>query len=490
MHTNTRQALEAFQFLAARLGPQRLEAQADGYRESTDGDPADDPKDGSRWVATSVTGPVHVDHDVEAAASQAPLSGIIWGAGDHNLSLGGTPTAVRVPPESIAPTFEALRDAVAAGDVTLGFDHPAPDSVAAQTGIVDIGTADGVALSADGQFIVLTDSTLTNDQAQAAADDGRFDGLDWSVVADVAVRRDDAGDPVVEDGRVVIDATRIRRIDAVDTGAVDAASIVRDHAALPDLADQSAVVRQVAASTDPDFPEAAVALRASAAALSDHMTQTFDPDVDDDVPDAVREQLEAAASIIDDQTERLEAAEAKADGFITLLTAHGLDADDFDTPADAAQAIIDEQTTDIREDIARLEASLATYDTTDDTVDDRVDDLAGTSPDDLRNLLNARKADAYDRDQKAASKGRAITAGDTQGRTSPIGGDGAGGSADADDVALGAMDGEDRIQAAATGQSPAEYVKARYGLEASAYDASDSLHNDIRAALRGDEGGD
>lgn len=417
------------------------------------------------------------------------LTGIIWGAGDHNLSLNGEPTPVRVPEETIHPTFEALREDVDAGGVTLGFDHPDPDSVAAQTGIVDIGTADDVSLSVDGQHIVLTDSTLTNDQAATAAEQGDFDGMDWSVVADVAVKRNGDGDPVVEDGRVVIDATRIRRIDAVDTGAVDAASIERDAAALPDLADAVQAIQEAAANAPTiDTTDVVQAFQPSVTALADTpiMNTDFDPDVDIDVPDAVQEQLNAAADIIDDQGDRLETAQARADGFDRLLTAHGLDEDDFDSAADAAQAVIDEQTEDLRADIAELEADLAAYDVDDNGVDDRADDLAGGDPAELRNMLNARKAEAFDREQKRQSKGRAAARGDGVGRANFSGGDGADGDADADDVALSAMDGRDRIQAQANGESPSEYVQNEYGLSASQYDASDELHQDIMEAMEAD----
>jgi len=416
----------------------------------------------------------HVDADSNG------LAGIIWGAGDHNLSLGGDPTPVRVPQETIHPTFEALRDDVESSGVTLGFDHPDPDSVAAQTGIVDIGTADGVSLSADGQHIVLTDSTLTNDQAAMAAEQGDFDGMDWSVVADVAVKRDGDGDPVVEDGRVVIDATRIRRIDAVDTGAVDAASIERDAAALPDLADEAQVVQDAAADLK-NATQAVQALQASATAINESMNTDFDPYVDGDVPEAVQEQLNAAADIIDDQGDELEAAQARANGFERLLTAHGLDEDEFESAADAAQAVIDEQTEDIRAEIADLEADLAAYDV--DDVDDRAAELAGSDPADLRNTLNARKAEAFDREQKRKEKGRASARGDGVGRANFSGGDGEDGDADADEVALSAMDGTDRIQAEANGESPSEYVQNEYGLNASQYQASDDLHDDIMETM-------
>lgn len=412
-------------------------------------------------------------------ADDATLTGVIWGAGDHDLALGGDPTPVHVPQETVRPTLQALRDDIDAGDVTLGFDHPDPDSVAAQTGIVDIGVAEEVALTADDSHIVLTDSTLTADRAADAARDGQFDGLDWSVVADVAVRRDADGSVRESDGRVVLDAVRIRRIDAVETGAVDAASIERDPAALPDLKDQTQRVVDAAAGVASPTT-AADALRASAGAITDMDTITTDPD---DL-DGAQRQLEAAGDIIDRQRDELETARAAASAFEDVLSAHGVDRDDFDSATEAAQAVVDEQTEQTRRAIAELEADLPQFDTAD--VDSRAEDLAGNSPQDLQNTLNARKATAYDAEQKRQSKGRAAAKDDQRGRVSATDrSDGGDTDAAADDIALGAMDGGDRIEAEAAGKNPAQYVQDRYGLDASRYDAADDLHDDIIQTMNG-----
>lgn len=447
------------------------------------------PADGQqRDVLEASAGRIRFDVDadrIQAAtdADGATLTGIIWGAGDHDLALGGEPTPVRVPGDTIQPTFEALREDVAAGDVTLGFDHPGPESVAAKTGIVDIGVAQDVALSGDGEHIVLTDSSLTNDQAVEAAKAGDFDDLDWSVVADVAIRRDQDGSVVREDGRVVLDATRITRIDAVDTGAVDAASIERDQSALPDLQDHTEPVRQAAAAATPKHrTDAVTALQASVTDIRNIMQDpNIDPtDVDD--LEAAREQLSAAADVIEEQQDDLEAAQQRADGFESLLSAHDVDPEDYDDPQAAAQAVIDKQTIDVREEIASLEADLAAHDV--DDVESRAEDLAGRSPSDLQNLLNARKADAFDREQARQQKGRAAAKGDTTGRANFAGG-ADGGDEAADDLALQAMDGSDRIKAEANDMSPSQFVQHQYGVDASQYDQPDELHDDIMAAMNG-----
>jgi len=425
------------------------------------------------WEATEATATLTLTASDGDGDGGATLTGVIWGAGDHDLALGGDATPVRVPQETIEPTFRALQDDIDAGDVTLGFDHPDPDSVAAQTGIVDIGVADSAALTADDRQIVLTDSTLTADRAADAARNGQFDDLDWSVVADVAVRRDADGSVQKDDGRVVLDAVRIRRIDAVETGAVDAASIERDRAALPDLREQTRRVRNAAQGATPTTT-AADALRASAQTIQTMDTISTDPD---DLEGAQR-QLEAAGDIIDRQRDELETAQAAVDAFEDVLSAHGVDRDDFDSATAAAQAVIDEQTEATRREIAELEADLPQYDTSD--VDSRVSDLAGSAPQDLQNTLNARKATAYDAEQTRQSKARATAKDDKRGRVSATDRSGGGQTdADADDVALGAMDGGDRIEAEAAGIAPADYVREQYGLDASQYDAADELHADI-----------
>jgi len=423
---------------------------------------------------------------VTATASgggDATLTGIIWGAGDHDLALGGDPTPVHVPEDTIRPTFEALKEDIDAGDVTLGFDHPGEDSVASKTGIVDIGRAEAASLSSDGRYVVMTDSSLQNDQAAEAAAAGDFDDLDWSVVADVAVRRTPDGSIAKKDGRVVIDATRIRRVDAVETGAVDAASIERDADALPDLQQNTRTV-QKAADDLKHTNDAVQALEASRTAITDMNQTQFDPHGVDDLP-AAREQLDAAATVIDKQKEELESAQAKASGFKRLLQTHDVDLEEYDDADAAAQAVIDEQTEDLRREIAELEAELAQYDTGDDDVRARASELAGSDPDDLRGRLNEVKATAFDVQSKSRKKGRAAAKDDMTGRVSAAGGRDAGGNADADDVALAAMDGKDRIEAEARGQSPSEYVNAEYGLQASSYGNGGELHDEIMNQING-----
>jgi len=60
---------------------------------------------------------------------------------------------------------------------------------------------------------------------------------------------------------------------------------------------------------------------------------------------------------------------------------------------------------------------------------------------------------------------------------------------DADELALAAMDGDDRVAAEQRGLDPAKYIQAEYGLTAAEYDHSDALFNDIIAQQAGDHDG-
>lgn len=451
---------------------------AAGDYDSADDAPDFDPANASQADASlsaTAKGTVRIDGDpstrIEAddADPDDPLMGVIWGAGDHDLSLGGSGARVHVPPETIPPTFEALKEDVAAGDVTLGFDHPGQDSVAAKTGIVDIGMAKDVALTEDEQHIVLTDSELTNQQAAEAAANGDFDDLDWSVVADVKVRRDDNGDPVTKDGRIVLDATRIKRIDAVVDGAVDAASIERSRDALPNLKSQVATVRQAAQAPNQSNVTAAVtALRAGATALSDYNMDNFDPDDFDDAAEA----LNAASDVIDDQQDSIETL---AGAFNDVVEASDIDADvdPKEDPEAAAQVVIDAQTADLRREIAEMEAELANYDV--DDVEARASDLSGNTAGELKAMRNERAYQKMQKEQKEQTRGAAAARTDTTGRASAS----TGNDTDADDLAVKAMDGADRIQARAADQSPSEYLQAEYGVNPAEYDDADNLRADV-----------
>jgi hypothetical protein len=419
---------------------------------------------------------------VEASADG--LVGIIWGAGNHDLGLGGEPTRVHVPPKTVEPTFQALNEDVQADQVEIGLDHAPDDSVLAQSGLREIAVADDVAMAADGKNIVLTDSSFTSDQALQAHEQGEFDHFDFSVVADVAIRTEEDGNRVTtEAGRLVLDAVRVTRIDVVEEGAVNAASVGR----VPELAAGLETVQQAAQNLNQSNTQDAVqALQASATALDD-LSKTMqngdiDPDDVDDL-DAAKEQLSAAADVIDDLQEDKDSLSAQASAFEDVASAHGVDVDDYDDVEAAAQAVVDEQTEDIRASIAQIESELPSFDI--DDVEARQEDLTGRSKDDLQNLLNARKADKLDAVEAQQNKGRAASKKDqSSGRSSALQASGSG-DADADELALAALGGRDRIEQQAGDKSPAAFVAEKYDVQASQYDAPDELADDINAAAAG-----
>lgn len=489
---DSREAAEQAAEMAGCTGSHEMEV--DGrtvYAPCGDHDTATDTIDAGAASCASCTtasltrraeGSLSVDQTRVEAAADA-LRGIVWAAGDHDLSLGGDPTGVRVPAETVDQTFDWLTEDIQDDGVGIGFDHPDRDSVAAQTGLVEIGEADAVGLSETGDEIVLTDSTLTNDQAVAAAADGQFDQLDFSVVADVAVREDDNGEPVTEDGRVVLDAVRITRIDVVNDGAVASASITTDQSDLPSLQETVA-----AAVSDPSTRADAVdALRASAAALQ---TQHMDRDNDGITTDptdlsAARSELSAAADVI----EQLESENATlTDAFSSVVAAHDADVDPSDVddaPEAAAQAVIDAATVELREEIARVEADLAKYDT--DDASERAEELKGSDAEELRRRRDRVKAEAYDREKRRQSKGAAAARQDTVGRSSATGGD-TDADLKAEDMAKKVLDGRDRLTVETTDSlSASELLRDSYGINASRYQDVDELRAEVSAARTGDK---
>lgn len=413
------------------------------------------------------------------------LTGVVWGAGTHSLHVNGQPTNVFVPEDTVQPTYSNLQDALEAGDPPgIGVDHfdgLAADNVpvAADTGLLKIGEAADFDLSADERQIVMTDSDLTNPQAQQVAASGGFDGLDYSIVGDILLATDADGTPRTnDDGALVVDAVRINRVDVVDDGAVESASVGN----VPQLA-ASIAARSPAA----DAQFLTNSLRAAATAYNNtDMGSNFDPSSFDDPSDA----LEAAADVIDEKDDTITELEAQADehkqkanAFDQIAAASGLDPSDDDV---SAQDVVDAQTEDLRREIADMEASLPSYDVDDDGVEDRADDLTGNSPDELQAIRGDRATEILRTEAEYDARSGAVPAG--SGRTEATGGsDGASPDDHADEIAEGVMNGRDVIQARTTDQSPAEFVQAKYGEDPSEHDDEASL----RAAISdGGNGGE
>lgn len=441
---------------------------------------------------------VDLDDDVQAGVDDPEkLTGIIWGAGKHNLGLNGQATGVFVPDgetavqvegedvvfsDTIEPTFRQLKADIQSDDrknPTLGFDHPDGDSVAAESGIVDLGPMKDVALSADQRNIVLTDSELTSESAIEANERGDLEKYDFSIVAKVAKQRDDDGDVVTtDDGRIVLAATRIERADIVRDGAVDAASI----GDVPELA---------ASFSDPadvDAGELATAFRAEAKNHTETDMDGLNPDDFDTVGaalEAAADQVEEKESRIDDLEAQVETYEPKADAFEDVAEAEDVDVDEYDDAAEAAQAVVDARTEPLRKEIAATESELPGYDTgTDDgpSTEDRVDDLAGSSVSELKAQRGDLAVEVLRAGKKKEQFGSAIAAGEGAGEVSDLESGGAGGSdEDADELAASVLSPIEQRDAEKNGQSPAEYVQAEKDVDPAEFDSEASLS----AAIRG-----
>lgn len=415
------------------------------------------------------------------------LRGVVWAAGDHTLYLNGDPTPVHVPEDSIPRTFDSVNERIQAGEPPkIGLDHGDSlheDSVpvASELDVLTIGQATDFDLSDDGSALVMTDYELTKDEAVDAAANGRFANKDYSIVGDLRIHTDDGQPKTVKSGgkeRLVVTAETVRQVDVVKTGAVSGAG----PGNMPPL--------QTAASLAAEKPtEPATALTASLRFMakrtrdSDMNSLNDLEDVDD--PNAV---LEGAAEVVehkdeqiqrlravasaagvdvdedadtDELTERAEAVAERADAAQTLADFHDVDL----TAEDGVQALVDEHTADIREDVAAKEATLPKYDTGADdgpSVDDRAEDLKGKSPSELQAMAGQRATEILDSEQARAEYGKAFASGD--GADDNVGGSSSGaGDEDAEAVAQSAMTVDEKLEFKNSDHdSAAEFMAERY----------------------------
>lgn len=61
---------------------------------------------------------------------------------------------------------------------------------------------------------------------------------------------------------------------------------------------------------------------------------------------------------------------------------------------------------------------------------------------------------------------------------------------DSDDIALAAMDGDDRVEANKRGEDPADYIRSKYGLDPAGFDGGDTLNAAIMDQQSGDKNDD
>lgn len=463
---------------------------------STDGDDGDGGGDGDD---TATTGTVEagfagqIDATDGGDAATDGFDGVIWAAGTHTLHYNGHPTTVHVPEETIEPTFERLQERVAAGEATIGFDHPDDGSVAAKTPVGELGEMTDVSRSADGRQIVLTESAVTNNKAEEALAAGAFDGYDYSVVGDIHLKADADGTPrQTDDGALEVAAVDIHRVDVVSDGAVASAGV----GAMPQVAAQAA--RLAAATPGRPATTFTATLAAAAADLRTTTDMTDDNDgVDlDDNPDT----LEAAQAVLDDAKgvieakddrigeleAKLEAREAEADAFGEIAAAHGLDPGDEDV---APQDVIDEHTEHLREDVAELEAEWPKSDTGSDdgpSVEERSEDLRGKGAATLESMRDklAWKKEKARRERQERSG--AVAAGAAGAAGSGFGG--GGGDEEVEQLADNCLTPAEKLEAESAEQDAAEYIRQHYDVDPADHANEQTLNAAMSAAAAGGDG--
>lgn len=458
---------------------------------------------------------------VSGAAPDGPddMSGVVWAAGDHTLYLNGDPTPVHVPEDSISRTYENLQAKVEAGDFPkIGLDHgdnlhEDAVPVAAELDILKIGQAKEFALSEDGRAVAMTDYDLTNEQAVSAAEDGVFADKDYSIVGDLRIHTDAEGVPkTVQSGgqeRLVVTAENVRQVDVVKTGAVDGAG----PGNMPPV--------QTAASLAAKAPTERATAYTSALRFAAKQTRETDmkslnelQDLEDpdevlegaaSVVEAKDEQIQALEAVVsaagvdpddvdpdgvDDLTETVEAIQARADAAETLADFHDVDL----SAEDGVQALVDEHTADLREDVAAKEATLPKYDTGGDdgpSVEDRAEDLSGTPPAELQAMDGKRATEILESEQARSEYGKAFASGD--GADDDVGGASSGaGDEDAEAVAQSAMTVDEKLDFKNSDHdSAAEFMAERYD-----EDPADFVNEDnpasafVEATATPDNGGD
>lgn len=436
-----------------------------------------------------------IEADAEPETATDGLAGVVWASGQHNLWVNGEPAQVHVPEETISDTFERLHDRMQAEDtpVKIGFDHPEDDSVAAQTPLGEIGVAQEFTQdSVEGrEAITMRDSELTNSKAVEAAAAGSFDDMGFSIVGNIALATDSSGQPVTrDDGSMEVAATAIHRVDVVLDQAVDGAK----NGNLPALA-SAAEAAGLAASNPRQAPEGLVrTLRAAAGSIeadadatanTSHMTDgnfSTDPESLEAAQSALNqasETVEAKQEQIEEKEDQIEDLEAKvsslddqADHFRQIAASQGVDpdADDFE-----AQDVVDSFTEDLRAEIADLEASLPKYDTEDREA--RSENLEGKPISELEAMAGERWRQFGRSKAKRDELSAAVAADESVGSVEAAGGT----DEDADAAARGVLRARELAEASDAGQSPAEYVEAKYGIGSMDYDSE----HDLQAQLSG-----
>lgn len=383
----------------------------------------------------------------EVERQELRFRGTIWASGVHNLSLSGKPTKVWVPPETIEPTFNKVKQGVSNHDVSIGFDHPESDSVAASTAIGELGVITDVKLSESGDKIVMDDSVITNNKARNALEAGDFSDADYSIVGSYSV--DTTANPPGNADATLTDV-EISRVDIVGNGAVREANVNRN---IPTLAAKLE-------SVDANRPVSEYANELRAAAGTDNGQSTmYDFDTEPEDLEAARTALSEAADEVEEIEAQREDLEKYKKAVANIAAAFDLSLED-DDPSEIAASAVDTATEDLRREVAELESDVLDEDT---DVDSRVEDLCGWQPEKLE--AHAGELARKYRKQGGADDGaRAVSRKEMNGGTVN--------AADAEELeekadwALGPMEASDASQ---SGMSASEYISEEYDIDPSNY---------------------
>ena len=217
---------------------------------------------------------------------------------------------------------------------------------------------------------------------------------------------------------------------------------------------------------------------------NDHMTNQDNADGDSFITDpedldAAQSALSQASDVVEAKDEQIQELEAKvadlkdqAQHFEEIAASHGIDLSEDDV---SAQDVVDAHTEDLRKEIAELEAALPAYDLSEEDQEDRTEELAGSSISELKSTAGERWREHGKAVSKQSELSAAVAADESVGSV----GSASGSDGDADEAAQEVMTARELMQASDSGQSPAEFVQAEYGINPEDYDNPGELQSKI-----------
>jgi hypothetical protein len=395
-------------------------------------------------------GHARIEGTLEAETQDGQLTGVIWATGTHDLRLNGEPARVTVTDSSLATTFEHLEASL---PVPIGFDHPSPNSVAAETDLGTIGEVTDVELSADKSQIVMTESEITNDVAKQSLETGQLSNFDYSIVGSFDTDGESGGEPLI--------TAAIGGVDLVDRGAVASASV----------------------GNMPPLAAAAVADNPGDLAKSRDYIEAFGhakPWMGETPIDAIRDLQRDAIAVIeakDEKIEELQAAQSKANAFDEAAGALGIDSS---KDADArSQSLIDNATQSLRQECESLAASCPNENL-------EADDLRGHTVEELEAKAGelARKANEHASHVESEKSNAIARSGEASIRAGVFE------NSDRKDFVEKISDAVLTATESKTAErkgSAADVIRDNYGIDPSEHDDQHDLQQAISAVRRGEK---